>query len=173
MNNNSSKHTCLQCFNETMNPKFCSRSCSATYNNTIMPKRQRQVWVFNCSRCNKPQKKKSLSGLCSICWNDEQDKIAGEMTLGESIKEFANPRSRYNTVRHHGRKLSKIYNQCQVCGYDKVLQVCHIRPVSSFPLDTQIKEINAPDNIAILCPNHHCELDRGLLAPSEIPNRAA
>jgi len=30
---------CIQCSNDTTNPKFCSRSCAATYNNTVKPKK--------------------------------------------------------------------------------------------------------------------------------------
>jgi HNH endonuclease len=171
MSNSYSNHPCIQCKSPTLNPKFCSRSCAATYNNTIQPKRSRANDYYFCVSCEKPQRKRSLTGLCQSCRSTEQDRQAGEMTLGQSIKNFANPRSRYNTVRHHGRKLSNLYSKCQVCGYSNVLETAHIKGISEFSLDTQIKTINHPDNIAILCPNHHAELDRGLLQISDIPPR--
>lgn len=171
MDTTLSTKSCLKCGTETNNPKFCSRSCSASYNNTIAPKRERKIWVFNCSVCDKPQKKKASSGMCATCYREQLDDIAGEMTLGESIKMYGNPRSRYNTVRHHGRKLSSLYDKCQVCGYTNILEVCHITPISAFPMETKIKEINSPDNIAILCRNHHGELDRGIMTPEQIPPR--
>lgn len=37
---------CLQCGKETTNPKFCSRSCSAIYNNQRRKKRK-----YYCQKC--------------------------------------------------------------------------------------------------------------------------
>lgn len=93
------------------------------------------------------------------------------MTLQESIKEYKSPGSKYNTVRYHGRKLFNLYNCCQICGYTNIIQVCHIKGIATFPLDTKVKEINDPTNIAILCPNHHGELDRGIITANDIPER--
>lgn len=52
---------------------------------------------------------------------------------------------------------------CQECGYDKHINVCHIRDVSDFPMDALIGEINHLDNLVGLCPNHHWEFDHGQL----------
>ena len=40
---------CLQCNTETTNPKFCSKSCAAKYNNSISPKRRKVTEV--CKYC--------------------------------------------------------------------------------------------------------------------------
>jgi hypothetical protein len=53
--------------------------------------------------------------------------------------------------------------QCQICGYSKAVDVCHKRPVSDFPDDAPVKEINHIDNLTCLCKNHHWELDHNLL----------
>ena len=50
---------------------------------------------------------------------------------------------------------------CNICGYNKHIQVCHIRSVSSFSDDSLITEINAKENLIGLCPNHHWEYDNG------------
>jgi predicted restriction endonuclease len=52
---------------------------------------------------------------------------------------------------------------CKVCGYDKHIQVCHIKSVSSFKDDDLITEINSKNNLVGLCPNHHWEFDHGFL----------
>ncbi len=46
--------------------------------------------------------------------------------------------------------------------------VCHVKKVSDFPLDTQIKVVNAPSNLIGLCPNHHWEFDNGVLSIKEL-----
>jgi hypothetical protein len=42
-------HECVQCKSLTLNPKFCSNSCAATYNNTASPKRKKQYKI--CPTC--------------------------------------------------------------------------------------------------------------------------
>jgi hypothetical protein len=52
-------------------------------------------------------------------------------------------------LRKHGYK-------CQICGYDKFVNVCHIEPRFKGGSD-------AVENAIVLCPNHHAELDYGML----------
>lgn len=167
----SNQLNCKNCNKPTQNPKFCSRSCAATYNNRTTPKRTRQVW--RCSVCDKPGRKSNSEVFdgCVSCYLKSEDERTGNMTLGESLNLTGHLRSRYNTVRHHGRKLSRLYDRCQVCDYSVVVQVCHIKPIHTFDLETPLKVINDPSNIAILCPNHHWELDHGFLSPDAVPAR--
>jgi hypothetical protein len=53
--------------------------------------------------------------------------------------------------------------RCVRCGYDKHIEVCHKRALTSFPPETPILVVNAPDNLVGLCPNCHWEFDHGLL----------
>jgi len=53
--------------------------------------------------------------------------------------------------------------ECRICGYTKHVDVAHIRSVRTFPEGAQVSEINHPDNLVALCPNHHWEYDHGLL----------
>ena len=58
---------------------------------------------------------------------------------------------------------------CRVCGYDTYVELCHIKAIGSFDKSTMLSTINAVENLNFLCPNHHKELDLGLLvfdAPS-------
>lgn len=69
-------------------------------------------------------------------------------------------------ARGHARKhalSSAVPRRCSVCGYDRVVQVAHIRPVSSFPATASIKEINSDYNLMYLCANHHLEFDLGYI----------
>lgn len=59
---------------------------------------------------------------------------------------------------------SKISKKCFVCGYDSFVEVCHIKKISDFTLDTKISVINDISNLVFLCPNHHWELDNNLIS---------
>ncbi len=54
---------------------------------------------------------------------------------------------------------------CANCNYNKHVEVCHIKGISDFPDDAQVKEINHVDNLRYLCRNCHWELDNGLINP--------
>lgn len=60
---------------------------------------------------------------------------------------------------------------CQNCGYNKHIELCHIKPVSEFSLDTKLSIVNAPDNILVLCPNCHWEFDNAFINLSHIKPR--
>lgn len=59
-------------------------------------------------------------------------------------------------------------SSCQNCGYNKHVEVCHIKPIASYSEDTKLDEINCIDNLVVLCPNCHWELDNGVLELSEV-----
>jgi predicted restriction endonuclease len=52
---------------------------------------------------------------------------------------------------------------CAICGYNQHVEAAHRRPVSDFPDEATVSEINEPANLVYLCPNHHWEHDHGLL----------
>lgn len=62
-----------------------------------------------------------------------------------------------NKYMKSGRMLS-----CAICGYNKHIEIAHIKPVSSFNDEATIGEINSIDNLIALCPTHHWEYDNGL-----------
>jgi transposase-like protein len=64
------------------------------------------------------------------------------------------------------RRFQKIlllhYNhRCAICGYDKFVNACHIKPRANGGLETI-------ENGIVLCPNHHSEFDYGVLSESEV-----
>lgn len=70
------------------------------------------------------------------------------------------------------KSLKDKYTSCQRCSYSKHIELCHIKVIHTFDINSTLGEINSPDNLLILCPNCHWEFDNGLLPLSEIPKRA-
>ena len=76
-------------------------------------------------------------------------------------------RHKYQLIRHHARMVTKYHEldrKCHVCGYKTHTQICHKKQINSFNKNTKLKEVNDINNLVILCPNHHWELDHGVLA---------
>jgi len=94
-------------------------------------------------------------------------KIEGITLLEHNIAYPAtSSRGKFHNIRIHARKVmkdAKISKICKICGYSNYVEVCHIKPIADFKLDSFIKEINNLNNLVYLCPNHHWELDNGLL----------
>lgn len=53
--------------------------------------------------------------------------------------------------------------KCAICGYDKHIEIAHIKAVSDFEDSVKISEINSINNLIALCPNHHWEYDNNIL----------
>lgn len=158
---------CLQCNTETTNPKFCSRSCAAIYTNTNgPPKRKRsnvctQCKVFTLARSYKHR-------LCQTHWEAYLATTA-DARLNKTLAEFYEKASikgkhaswKHSHVRVHARSLHKqlAKSPCAKCGYDKHVELAHIKEVSSFPETATLREVNGAENIVQLCPNCHWEFD--------------
>ena len=87
-------------------------------------------------------------------------------TKGELLSDRKNYQSYRSTVRKLAEKIYKENNpecKCAVCGYDKHIEIAHIKAVSDFDDNTIIAEINNINNLIGLCPNHHWEYDNGIL----------
>lgn len=146
---------CLQCdsiihigdkkVSEIRKKKFCNHNCSAIYSNTrrIRKKKIKPIKV-------KIAKFNYLKNL----------------TKEELFEKRKNWQSARTSIRNHAGHIYKNDNSsyiCQNCGYDKHVEICHIKPVSDFPGDTLITDINAKENLIGLCPNCHWEFDNGKL----------
>jgi hypothetical protein len=122
--------------------------------------------IFNyCKKCNALTR-----GTNKHCDTHLPKKeTTGSKTLRHYIEKLepgTHPSWRYSEVRSHARYVNRDrLRVCQVCGYARAVQFCHIKPLSTFDLDTPLSIVNAPENIAILCPNHHWELDHGGITP--------
>ena len=147
---------CIACQLETTNPKYCSRACAARTNNTVAPKRKPEGI---CRNCNISISKGRT--YCKPCWS--LISFSSKRTVGEYMQPVNNS-TKYAAIRSKARYITRDFPRiCVSCGYSKHVQVCHIKPVSSFGLEDNIELVNALNNLILLCPNCHWELDNGLL----------
>ncbi len=148
---------CLHCNHSTKNPKFCSRSCAAIHTNKSNPKRKRSR---QCRQCGAPILSKAV--WCKKC---KPVRGWGELTLEEAIYTTHHKSSAFALVRSRARAIAKKYEltSCINCGYDKHVEIAHIKPISSFTKDTPVSVVNDKSNLLPLCPNCHWEFDHGLL----------
>lgn len=137
---------CIECSNKTSNPKFCSRSCAATYNNKKSPKRSME------GRCKKCQTSISSGRTyCKECWygEDRHNKV-GEWLSGKFSGGTDYGLS--ETIRNYLLKINKY--RCSSCGFNKthpsdgktILEINHINGDGT---DHRFK------NLEVLCPNCH------------------
>jgi len=162
---------------ETRVKQFCNSSCFAKFSNV---KRVSTVKIIYCKRCGKKlylyRKSSGRFSSCKYCKkcrylrirfdSSKFDQQLPGRTKGEMFKKSANYQSARGMIRRHACQVfavSGIPYVCDVCGYKKHINVCHIRSVADFPDDATVSEINSLTNLVALCPNHHWELDHGFL----------
>lgn len=143
---------------------FCSHSCSAKNSNK---KRTRVKKRNPCDRCGEPTDKYKRK-FCSPCLAIVR-KEAEDLINKRSLREL---KLEYNTLAYHAkiRGLARsVYNssgspwECFICGYNKHVDICHIKAIADFCLDSTLGEVNSRDNLVALCKNHHWEFDNDAL----------
>ena len=146
--------------------KFCGHSCAAHLNNMKYPKRFSET----TEKCECGGKKQRKSICCQFCnWERILEKNL-DKTLKECTREGPT-----NTKHCHVRAIAHVVleknhipKKCKVCGFDSVLDVCHIKEISSFEDDTLLREINSLINVVYLCPNHHRMLHKKMISVVDI-----
>lgn len=127
---------------------------------------------------NNPQTpKRKLKGRCRICQTSIHSNRTfcsdcwGGPYLGASKEEaLTQDTQRYRRIRSQARIIAKrlgLLDQCVVCGYTAHVEICHKKPIQAYPPDAHMSEINDLSNLVGLCPNHHWELDHGLIMLQE------
>jgi rRNA maturation protein Nop10 len=155
---------CPSCGKDTKNPKFCSRSCAAKINNSLYPKNPKkpQRAFHKCPSCG--SKTTSTALLCRKCKDTKAIHEFGEKTIKEFNSTYA--RHRYQSIRNHAHRVARINDmkkECPFCDYSNHVELCHIKDIKDFDKNTKLKVVNSLDNLIYLCPNHHWDLDHGLL----------
>jgi len=147
--------------------RFCSRSCS----NSIIPRRKKKISL--CVYCKQPVSY-YLNKHCDDCklqgrhrfYRKHKSKLLSEITIKEYLRTARGGANRYDSIRGHARTIFNNSNQpkkCYNCGYDKHIEICHVKAISEFKLDTTIDKVNAENNLVALCPNCHWEFDNNIL----------
>lgn len=143
--------------------KFCGNRCAGLFNNrnpSIKIEESRRKLQGSCDKCGKTISKtrmfcgKKCQGITAL---DDWDFVR----LGDTKKSETN-RSRYPYI-HALARIKYIRSgspmQCKICGYDKHVDIAHIRAVKTFNDDTLVSEVNDLNNLMALCKNHHWEFD--------------
>lgn len=137
---------CLNCNNETSNPKFCNASCSAIFNNTSNHWRKQHGIIKNIPQCLNcgDECKKNASKFCS-----KECHIEYKM-----LSAISNSTASHKTTKKY--LLAKFGNICNICGItewnNKIIkmELEHINGNS---------EDNTLDNVCLICPNCHSQTD--------------
>lgn len=125
---------CLECSEETTNPKFCNRSCSAKWNNRHNSKRKLKK---SCRKC--PVKIKSSRTYCDACYKPgkpaadycKKHKLSriGPDGKNERCKKCAVEAVSETRRKNKMRLVNLFGGGCQVCLYSRsaaVLQFHHV-----------------------------------------------
>jgi len=169
---NASPNLCLACqapilvslddmrgyvFQQVKVKRFCNQSCAARYNNFLSTSPRNKPKLRVCSMCHdeytRPQGGTAVR--CRKCMGIVLSLLPTK-TKSECIVE---------DIRRHARTILRRlgHRTCQICAYKHRVDCCHIKPIKAFLPTALVSEINAVKNLAALCPNHHVELDLGLL----------
>lgn len=123
--------SCIECKNQKKDIRLRGKGkglCHSCWRRLIWEQK-----IVKCPRCER-LKPMHAHGLCNGCYN--------------SVFNIENIR-RGNTLRYHKidhELYKKITEKCQVCGFDKIVDMHHIDMNHSN---------NSPENLTGLCPNHH------------------
>ena len=152
--------SCENCGKSTNNPKFCSRSCSASYNNRKSSKR---VSTKTCRICNdKPMSTRSV--FCEKHY--EEWKISKRSITIDDYQKNCSAKGKHPSWKNVKiRSLARTWLShlkempCAKCGYNLHVELAHIKAISEFSGDTQLSVVNSEKNVIQLCPNCHWEFD--------------
>ncbi len=168
---NKSPNLCAQCHKPILvsakeslywvkKKRFCNQSCGARYNNLVLGLPRHKPKIRTCSMCRAAYTYSAVrSNRCIEC-----RPLPRESTLSARKKSGC----RIQEIRTHARLVlfRARERKCEICGYSVRVDCCHIKAVKEFSKDTLLSEINKLENLKALCPNHHVELDLGLLKVS-------
>lgn len=155
---------------------FCSKSCASKYRwgktGNIGPKNSRMDRKIECKECgnifDKPRDSNNelynVKYCSDFCRNEAGSIIDRESTIKEAKNRYKRWRSYRSTMTTQAKRYAKragMEEECYYCGYDFYVELCHIKAVSSFNENAKLKEVNSPDNLVYLCPNHHKEQEAG------------
>lgn len=165
---------CVNCQKLTLNPKFCCKSCAISYiNKTTPPKRKR---TKKCSKCDNLIKRWDYT-LCEEHWLEHlsnKKEAIRELTLADYWAKNSLKNLHVSSKNAHIRGLARSWFKelvnlpCFKCGYNKHVELCHIKAIKDFDETAKLKEVNGENNIIQLCPNCHWEFDKSLFSLNDI-----
>ena len=163
---------CVNCGKETKNPKFCNKSCSAIWTNKHYPKRKTKKKCIICGESVISYR----YNRCKTHWEEHKKSLSRTKTIGEYRNKESIKNKHRSWIHSYVRNFAKTWLKhltklpCANCGYIKHVELAHIIPLSSFPDNTLLEQVNSENNVIQLCPNCHWEFDNGLLKLETILN---
>ena len=134
---------CVNCGSSTLNPKFCSRSCSASFTNRASPKRKR-LEVSLCPVCENPVKRRNTY-CSSSCYGKTMMKSGSSVAKNASRESYNAYMKDYMLSRYYRRKIAAIEQLggcCCRCGSIEALEFNHIdRTTKSFTIGSSLNSI--------------------------------
>lgn len=155
---------CLHCHSEFIslkkeNRKFCSSSCSTTYNNlkrlkgtkVIINKRIRtEKFVGICLNCSSEINRSDEKGPRKYCSSQCQQDLKKKITFSEiengNISLYFKSYKKYLIYKHG--------NKCMECSWSEVNIISGKVPIELEHIDGN-SENNSLENLKLLCPNCH------------------
>jgi 5-methylcytosine-specific restriction endonuclease McrA len=132
---------CLSCNKETSNPKFCSKSCSTSYNNKFTKLKKKPA----CLHCGQPLTLTSRKYCSNTCQAEKTRQLIKEQIVNGDVV-------RHQQVR---RYLIEEYGpSCMLCGWSTENVVTKKVPIELDHIDGDSSNNNL-NNVRLLCPNCH------------------
>ncbi len=160
---------CLNCDNQTSNPKFCSRSCSASHTNKLNPKR---VPTNKCSLCSIPilASKKFCSDFCKTKYK--------ELNKNPTTSKYANVKDYRKRIKL--KAVDYLGGKCILCNYKKSIRALSFHHINPSEKEFSISSSHVKwatlkselDKCILVCSNCHSEIHEGLVAPDLISEAA-
>jgi 5-methylcytosine-specific restriction endonuclease McrA len=120
-------YNCIHCDKLTTNPKFCGRSCSASYNNIKKPKRIKKYQI--CPTCGIiTDRRKYCSDKCNpkrLKLTDEEKLFYTRAKKNEAWARYMSRRKYQTPADEDIKSLQEFYLKCP-----KGYEVDHIIPIS-------------------------------------------
>ena len=155
---------CVKCGRETKNPKFCSKYCSNSYNNSLSPKRIKKVK----EKTTRIRKNKSCCRCGTPFVKEEFYTGSNEYYCKNCFKSYTNNRRKIEKQKC----VDYLGGKCVVCGYDrniKALQFHHLNPKDKeFGISEKSNLLFAKakeelDKCILVCSNCHFEIHDGTI----------
>ena len=129
--------------------KFCSRSCSAKFNNA----RRAKVEKRECAYCGE-QYSRSQKQIGKYCSRSCASKSKGQLTLWLSGEISGTTSSGLMGIYIRSYFLEIYHEKCQICGWGERNGYTGNSPLEIHHVDGNYMN-NRPENLQLLCPNCH------------------
>lgn len=149
-------NNCIQCGKKTENPKFCNKSCSASWTNKNFPKKRKNLKISECLNCSKVfeynpshSKGKYCSNSCQMHFKKSQIIEMWKKDPKSSIKTGYKISS---TIRNY--LIEKAEKKCSLCKWGEMNEHTGNVPLEIHHIDGDCSN-NSEENLQVLCPNCH------------------